>query len=117
VKTVPLGPGDAIFYANAVLHGSGPNASAHPRPLVLGTVMSPEATMTVFLRDAERPTRMECFAVPDDYFTDFEDFDRDFEQRPNHKRLDDVLVAAPPSREDVIARGRSHLESRRASAR
>jgi hypothetical protein len=113
VKTVPLRPGDAIFYANAVLHGSGPNASAHPRPLVLGTVMSPGASLTVFLRDAERPTRMECFAVPDDYFTDFEDFDRDFELRPNHKRLADVQVAAPPSREDVVAAGRAHLESRR----
>ncbi len=120
VTTVPLRPGDAIFYANAVLHGSGPNASAEPRPLVLGTVMSPEATMTVFLRDAKQRTRMECFAVPDDYFTDFEDFDRDFEQRPNHKRLDDLLVAAPPSREDVIAAGRAHVanqQSRRASAR
>jgi hypothetical protein len=116
VETVPLRAGDAVFYANGVLHGSGPNASAHARPLVLGTVVSPEASMTVFVRDAERPTRMECFAVPDDYFTEFENFDRDFELRPNHTRLAEMEVAAPATNEETVAAIRAHQETRRAQS-
>jgi hypothetical protein len=112
VETLPLQAGDAIFYFNSVLHGSGPNASAHARPLLLGAVMSPEASMCLFLRDTRCPTRMERFAVPDQYFVELEDFDRDFKLRPNHTRLPDMQVAAPASREELIAASRAHLASR-----
>ena len=112
VETLPLQAGDAVFYVNSVLHGSGPNASAEPRPLLLGTLMSPEASMTLFLRDAERPTRLECFAVPDHYFVELENFDRDFKLRPNHTQLADLQVAAPPSREELVLASREHLASR-----
>ncbi|MBX3026413.1 phytanoyl-CoA dioxygenase family protein [bacterium] len=104
VRTVPLRAGDAIFYYNALLHGSGPNMSTAPRPLVIGTLMSRESPMTVYFRKPGQPRTVERYEVPDDYFNRMEHFDRDHRLRPQiGRRIDDAEDTYALSRDDMIA--------------
>lgn len=108
VRTVPLRAGDAIFYYNSLLHGSGPNMSAAPRPLVIGTLMSRESPMTLHFRKPEQPRSVERYEVPDDYFNRMELFDRDHRGRPQiGYRIADTEDTYTLTRDDMLAAFRS----------
>jgi hypothetical protein len=95
--------GDTIFYFNSLLHGSGPNMTTEPRPLVIGTVMSPDTPMTVYFRKPGEPRIVERYEVPDDYFNRIEKFDRDHKLRPKvGRRLDDVEDTFDLTREEIM---------------
>jgi hypothetical protein len=95
--------GDAVFYLNSLLHGSGPNRATEARPLVLGTLMSRDTPMTVYFRNREQPRIVERYEVPDDYFNRMENFDRDHKLRPSvGRRLEDVEDTYNLSRDEII---------------
>lgn len=109
VETIPMRAGDAIFYYNALLHGSGPNMTADARPFVLGTLVSPDTPMTVYFRKPGEPRILERYEVPDDYFNRMENFERDHKLRPTvGRRLEDVADTYDLSLDQIIAafRGR-----------
>lgn len=104
VKTVCLRAGDAIFYFQSLLHGSGPNRTGDARPVVLGTIVARQAPVTVYFRAPEQPTMFECYEVPDDYFNRMEDFDRDHKLRPQvGRRIADVPDPYPLTAAEVAA--------------
>ncbi len=91
VETIPMRAGDAIFYFNSLLHGSGRNMSAEPRPFVLATIMSADARMTVYFRNREQPRILERYEVPDDYFNRMDNFELEHKLRPTvGRRLEDA---------------------------
>jgi hypothetical protein len=91
VETIPMSAGDAIFYFNSLLHGSGPNLTAEARPFVMGTLLSLDSPMTVYFRKPDDPRTLERYEVPDDYFNRMENFERDHKLRPTvGRRLEDV---------------------------
>lgn len=109
VKTIPLRAGDAILYFNSLLHGSGPNRTDEDRPVVLGTLMSEDASMILYLISAENPKLLECYEVPDDYFNQMKDFAQEFKLRPTcGRRLDDVRDTYDLSKEQIITSIRAH---------
>jgi hypothetical protein len=113
VETVPLKAGDTIFYFQALLHGSGPNLSESERPVVLGTLLSREAPVTVYFRTPGRPRLLERYEVPDNYFHQFTDFDREHKLRPKvGKRIGDVEDPFDLSRDEIIAAFRDLAEKR-----
>jgi ectoine hydroxylase-related dioxygenase (phytanoyl-CoA dioxygenase family) len=104
VETLPMRAGDAVFYLNSLLHGSGPNRATEARPLVLGTLMSRDTPMTVYFRNREQPRIVERYEVPDDYFNRMENFDRDHKLRPSvGRRIEDVEDTYDLSRDEMIA--------------
>ncbi len=104
VETIPMQAGDAIFYFQSLLHGSGPNVTADARPVVLGGLMAHEAAMRVYFRKPEQPRVFECYEVPDDYFNRMEDFEREHKLRPKvGRRVADVADSFDLSRDDIIA--------------
>jgi ectoine hydroxylase-related dioxygenase (phytanoyl-CoA dioxygenase family) len=104
VETIPMRAGDAIFYFQSILHGSGPNAATDARPVVLGTMLPRDARVTVYFRKPDQPSVFECYEVPDDYFNQMEDFNRDHKLRPKvGRRLEDVPDTYNLSRDEIIA--------------
>jgi hypothetical protein len=104
VETVPMRAGDAIFYLNALLHGSGPNMTTQERPLVMGTLLSRDTPMTVYFRSPHNPRILERYEVPDDYFNRMENFERDHKLRPTiGRRVEDVEDTYDFSYEKVVA--------------
>jgi hypothetical protein len=102
--TIPMQAGDAIFYFQSLLHGSGPNAATDARPVVLGTLMPRDARVTVYFRKPAQPNVLECYEVPDDYFNRMDDFDREHRLRPKiGRRLEDVADTYHYSRDAIIA--------------
>jgi len=107
-ETISMHAGDAIFYFQSILHGSGPNAATDARPVVLGTLMPRDARVTVYFRKPDQPQVFESYEVPDDYFNRMEDFDREHKLRPKvGRRLQDVPDTYDRSRDDIIAAFRS----------
>ena len=107
-ETIPMQAGDAIFYFQSILHGSGPNEATDVRPVVLGTLMPRDARVTVYFRKPDQPNVFECYEVPDDYFNQMEDFDREHRLRPKvGRRLEDVPDTFHYSRDAIIAAFRS----------
>ena len=91
VETIPMRAGDAIFYFNSLLHGSGPNMTTEARPMVMGTLLSSGTPVTVYFRKPDNLRILERYEVPDDYFNRMENFERDHKLRPSvGRRLDDV---------------------------
>jgi hypothetical protein len=112
IETIPMQAGDAIFYYNSLLHGSGPNESTEIRPLMIGTLMSAETPMTVYFRKREQPRVVERYEVPDDYFNRMENFDRDHKRRPSiGRRLEDVEDTYELSRDEMTAALREHARN------
>lgn len=104
VETIAMKAGDAIFYYQSLLHGSGPNLTPEARPVVLGTVMARDAPVTVYFRRADNGNVFEQYEVPDNYFNRMKDFDREHRLRPTvGRRLEDVGDTSNPSREDIVA--------------
>lgn len=104
IETIPMRAGDAIFYFNSLLHGSGPNMATDARPLVIGTLMSRDTPMTVYFRKPGQPRILERYEVPDDYFNRMENFDRDHKLRPRvGRQLEDVEDTYNLSRDEIIA--------------
>ncbi len=104
VETIPMRAGDAIFYYQSLLHGSGPNLTAEDRPLVLGTLMAREAPVTVYFRKAGESRIFERYEVPDDYFNRMKNFDQEHKLRPTVGRhLEDVEDTYNLSREEIMA--------------
>jgi hypothetical protein len=113
IETIPMRAGDAIFYFNSLLHGSGVNVTQEHRPVVLGCILSAESPMILYLRNPEQPTIVERFEVPDDYFASFEHFDRDFKARPKDcRRLEDIREDAMLPRDQIIAAIRARATRR-----
>ncbi len=113
IELVPMRAGDTIFYLNSILHGSGANMTDVHRPLVLGTLLSPGAAMTLYFRKHEQPTLVERYEVPDDFFAKLESFERDFKQRPaNGKKLDDIVDEHILSRDELVALIRAGVQGR-----
>jgi len=103
-ETIPMRAGDAIFYPQSLLHGSGPNLTTEDRPLVLGTLMAREAAVTVYFRKPDESRVFECYEVPDDYYNRMKDFDREHKLRPTvGRRLADVEDPYNRSRDEIIA--------------
>jgi ectoine hydroxylase-related dioxygenase (phytanoyl-CoA dioxygenase family) len=116
IETIPMRAGDAIFYYNSLLHGSGPNMATEPRPLVIGTLMPRNTPMTVYFRNPEQPRTVERYEVPDDYFNKMENFDRDHKLRPTvGRRLEDVEDTYNLSRDEIVSALRASTEERRRS--
>lgn len=116
VETLPMQAGDAIFYLQSVLHGSGANLTANPRPLMLGTVMERNTPVTVYFRQADRPRMFDRYEVPDNYFNQMEDFDRDHKLRPNVGRFTgEIEDLHDRSRDELLAAFRGLVADRRAA--
>jgi hypothetical protein len=112
VETLPMRAGDAVFYFNSLLHGSGPNTATEPRPLVIGTLMSRDTPMTVCFRNREQPRIVERYEVPDDYFNRMEDFDREHKLRPAvGRRIEDMEDTYNLSQDQITAAFRALAES------
>ena len=104
IETIPMRAGDAIFYFNSLLHGSGPNLTTDARPMVIGTLLSAETPVTVYFRKPENPRSLERYEVPDDYFNLMENFERDHKLRPSvGRRLDDVKDSYDVSLDQIAA--------------
>jgi hypothetical protein len=109
VTTLPMHAGDVILYFNSILHGSGPNRTDEHRPVVLGTLISREAPMLLYLISPESPKLLECYEVPDNYFNQMENFHEEFKLRPKvGRRLADVRDTYDLSREQIIGAIRAH---------
>jgi hypothetical protein len=104
IELLPMRAGDAIFYVNSILHGSGPNVTGTHRPVVLGTVLSEGSPIVLYFRKHEQPTVVERYEVPDDFFAKLENFERDFKERPsNGKKLDEIVDEHILSRDELVA--------------
>lgn len=107
-ETIPMHAGDAIFYFQSILHGSGPNVATDARPVVLGTLMPRDARVTVYFRKPDQPGVFECYEVPDEHFTQMDDFNREHKLRPKvGRRLEDVADTYHLSRDEIVAAFRS----------
>lgn len=103
-ETIPMRAGDAIFYFQSILHGSGPNIGTEERPVVLGTMMPRDARVTVYFRRPDQPRVFECYEVPDDHFNQMVNFNEEHRQRPKiGRRLDDVPDTFHHSRDEILA--------------
>lgn len=110
--TIPMRAGDAIFYFQSILHGSGPNVEQEERPVVLGTLMPREAPVTVYFRRPDQPRVFECYEVPDDHFNRMPDFNQEHRLRPQvGRRLDDVPDTFDYSRDEIVAAFRALASS------
>lgn len=116
VETIPMQAGDAIFYLQSILHGSGPNLTPNARPLVLGTLMERSTPVTVYFRKPNQPRMFDRYEVPDNYFNQMEDFDRDHKRRPNVGRLaGEIEDKHDRPRDEIIAAFRALVADRLAS--
>jgi len=103
-ETIPMRAGDAIFYFQSILHGSGPNMGTEERPVVLGTMMPRDARVTVYFRRPDQPRVFECYEVPDEHFNQMVNFNEEHRLRPKvGRRLEDVPDTFQHSRAEIIA--------------
>lgn len=65
--TVELEAGEAVVWDAALVHGSGPNQSARPRPAAAAARTSADAALVHIHREAGGP--LEAYAIGEDYFT------------------------------------------------
>ena len=95
--TVPLEAGRAVVWDAALVHGSGPNPGADPRPAVAFARAPIGAELVHFHRQPEGP--LEGYAIDESYYTTDE-----FGTAPSAGRLIEPWdgVVAPLSAEDLI---------------